>query len=118
MKFQMYKGEFEELLNNMLSEEPFKNHIFYVTDEKYDYTIPDYVSQDFGILIGETWTCLTCHSTKSPKILKYDSFIMSLGEILHKERKLRPISHDKNTHLGKCYVTTTYFMLKCYEKMS
>ena len=55
----------------MLSEEPFKNHRFDMIDEKDDYTISDYVSNNFGILIGETWTCLTCHA-KKPKLLKYD----------------------------------------------
>ena len=57
----MYAGEFQGLLYNMLSEEPFKNQRFDMTDEKDDYTISDYVSQHFGILIGETWTCLTCN---------------------------------------------------------
>ena len=64
INFQMDAGEFEVLLYNMLSEEPFKNQIFYMTDEKYDYTISHYVSQHFGILIGETWTCIICHAKK------------------------------------------------------
>ena len=55
-----------------MSEEPFKNQIFDMTDEKDDYTISDSVSQNLGILIVETWTCLTCHATNSPKVLKYD----------------------------------------------
>ena len=67
----MDAGEFEGLLYNMLSEEPFNNQIFYITDKKDDYTISDYVFQNFGILIGETWTCLTCHLKKT-KLLKYD----------------------------------------------
>ena len=37
-----------------------------MTDEKDDYTISDYVSQNFGITIGETMTYLTCHATKPP----------------------------------------------------
>ena len=45
-------GEFEGFLYNMLSEEPFKNHRFDMTDENNDYTIYDYVSQHFGITIG------------------------------------------------------------------
>ena len=61
IKFQIDAGDFERLLYNMLSEEPFKNHRFDMTDENYDYTIFYYVSQYFGILIGEAWTCLTCH---------------------------------------------------------
>ena len=48
----------------MLSEEPFKNQRFDMTDEKDDYTISDYVSQNFYILIVETWTCLICHEKK------------------------------------------------------
>ena len=50
----MDASEFEGLLYNMLSEEPFANHIFDMTDEKDDYTISDYVSHYFGISIGET----------------------------------------------------------------
>ena len=47
---------------------PFANHRFYMTDEKDDYTISDYVSRYFGITIGETWTCLTCHAKKAQSI--------------------------------------------------
>ena len=82
----MGAGEFEGLLYNMLSEEPFKNRRFDITDEKDDYAISDYVSQNFGIIIGETWTCITCHATNTPKILNDDSFIMPLREISHKEK--------------------------------
>ena len=64
-------GEFEGLFYNMLREEPFKNHIFDMTDEKDNYTISDLVSQNFGILIVETWTCLAWHATPSHKVLKY-----------------------------------------------
>ena len=63
----MDEGEFEELLYNMLSEEPFKNHIFDMIDENNDYTISDDVSHNFGITIGETWTCLNCHEKKNPR---------------------------------------------------
>ena len=62
---QMDTGEFKGLLYNMLSEEPSKNHRFDMTDENNDYTISNYVSQYLGITIGETWTCLTCHSKKT-----------------------------------------------------
>ena len=58
----MDAGEFEGLFYNILSEEPFKNQIFDMIDEKDNYTIFDYVSQHFGILIEETWTCFTCHA--------------------------------------------------------
>ena len=64
---QMYASEFEALLYNMLSEEPFANHRLDMTDENDDYTMYDCVSQRFGITIGETWTCLTCHAKKNPK---------------------------------------------------
>ena len=64
---QIHASEFEGLLYNMLSEEPFANHRLDTTDEKDDYTISDYVSQHFGIKIGETWTCLTYHTKKNPK---------------------------------------------------
>ena len=73
----MDAGEFEGLLYNMLSEKLSKNQRFDMTDENDDYTISNYVSQNFGILIGETWKCLTCHDPP-PKLLKHDSFIMPL----------------------------------------
>ena len=63
----MNASEFEGLLCNMLSEEPFVNHRFDMTDEKDDYTISDYVSQYFVITIGETWTCLTFHAKKNSR---------------------------------------------------
>ena len=64
----MDASEFEELLYNMLSEEPFANHRLNMIDGKYDYTISNHVSQNFGITIGETWTCLNCHSKKIQSI--------------------------------------------------
>ena len=42
------------------------------------------------MLIGETWTCLTCHA-KNPKVLKYDSFIFLLGEISHRDKHGEPL---------------------------
>ena len=60
----MDASEFEGLLN-MLSEEPFANHRLDMTYEKDDYAISDYVSNYFGIKIGETWTCLTCNAKKT-----------------------------------------------------
>ena len=81
----MDAGEFEGLLYNMFSEEPFANHIFDMKDEKNDYIIYDYVSQYFGTTIGETWTCLTCHAKKL-KVLNNDSFIFPLEEISQKEK--------------------------------
>ena len=64
----MDASEFERLLYNMLSKEPFTNHRLDMTDEKDDYTISDYVSQNFDITIEESWTCLTFHSKKSQSI--------------------------------------------------
>ena len=49
---QMDASEFERLLYNMLSEEPFANHRLDMTNENDDYTVSDYVSQHFGITIG------------------------------------------------------------------
>ena len=65
-------AEFEGLLFTILSEEPFKNQRINMTEEKYGYTVSDYVSQNFGMIIGETMTCLTCHQNKRPKVLNYD----------------------------------------------
>ena len=64
----MDAGEFLGLLYNILSQEPFVNHRFDMTDGKNDYTISDYVSQNFGITIGETWKCLTCYAKKNHSI--------------------------------------------------
>ena len=69
--------EFEGLLYNMLSKESFSNHRLDMKDEKDVFTISDYVSHYFGITIGETWTCLTCHE-KKPRVLNGDSFIFPL----------------------------------------
>ena len=59
----------------MLSEEPFANHRHDMIDGNDEYTISDYVSHHFTIKIGETWTCLTYHATKYPKISKDFAFI-------------------------------------------
>ena len=99
---QIDASEFEGLLYNILSEEPFANHRLDMIDEKDDYTISDYVSQHFGITIGETCTCLTCHvKKKKAKVLNDDSFIFPLEEISQKGKVMRLISHEKNNHLGK-----------------
>ena len=52
----------------MLSEEPFANHILDMTDGNEESTISDYVSQNFAITIGDTWTFRTCESQRSLKI--------------------------------------------------
>ena len=54
-----------------------------MTEKQDNYTISDYVSQYFGMLIGEKMKGLSCIFKKCPKVLKYDSFIMSLEEILY-----------------------------------
>ena len=39
--------------------------------------------------------CIYFQKMKRPKLFNYNSFIMSLEEILSKNTKLTPISHDK-----------------------
>ena len=34
----------------------------------------------------------------------------------HRKRKMRPISHEKKTNLGKSCVTITYLMVKFYKE--
>ena len=65
----------------MLSEEPFAHHILDMTDGNEESTIYDYLSQNFSITIGETWTCLTCETKRSTKIFKDFSLILSLEQI-------------------------------------
>ena len=65
----MDAGEIEGFLYNMLSKEPFANHRFDMTDENIHYTISNFVSQNFGITIGKTWTCLTWHTKRILKVL-------------------------------------------------
>ena len=45
-------------------------------EEKDDYTASRNVYQYFGMLIGETMTCISCHKMKRPKVLKYDPCIL------------------------------------------
>ena len=67
---QMYASGFEGMIYNMLSEEPFTHHIIEDPDGNEEITISDYLSQNFSITIGETWTCLTCETKIIPKISK------------------------------------------------
>ena len=90
---QMDASEFEGVLYNMLSEEPFANHILDMTNGNEEYTISDYVSHNFSITIGETWTCLTCKTPKSSKIFKDLSFILPLEQISTKGKNTRKTSH-------------------------
>ena len=85
-----------------------------MTEDKDDYTISDYVSQNFGMLIGETMTCISCHQYMRPKVLKDDSFIIPLVE--NSSKKMRPIRHDKTTHLDINCVTMNEFMDNIYGK--
>ena len=75
---QIDASEFEGMIYNMLSEEPFTHHILDDPDGNEVITISDYLSQNFSVTIGETWTCLTCQSSRSSKITKKISFILSL----------------------------------------
>ena len=59
---QMDASEFEGMIYTMLSEEPFANHILDMTDGNKESKIYDYLSQNFSITIGETWTCLNCET--------------------------------------------------------
>ena len=74
----MDASEFEGMIYNMLSEEPFENHILDMTDGNEESKISDYVSQNFAIAIGDTCTCPTFETQRSPKISKDLSLILSL----------------------------------------
>ena len=104
----MVASEFEGLLYNMLSEEPFPNHIFDMTDENDDYTISDYFSHYFGITIGKHGHVLLVMPQK--KSNKWWLIYVSIERNITEREKMRPISHDKKTHLGKRCVTMTYLM--------
>ena len=49
-----------------------------------------YVYQYFGMLIVLTVTCISCHQKKRPKVLKDNSFILSLEVITSKNKNLHP----------------------------
>ena len=61
MDFHMDAAEFEGFLYTNLSEQLFKNQKMNIKSEKYDFTISDYVSQNFGMLVEKKMTCLSCH---------------------------------------------------------
>ena len=73
------------------------------------------MSQHFAITVGNTWTCLTCHATKSPKLFKDFAFILPLEEISREGKNTGKTSHEKNTNLGKSCVTMTDLMDRIYE---
>ena len=94
---QMDASEFEGTLYTMLSEEPFANHILDMTNGNKEYTISDYVSQNFAITIGETWTWLTCKPPKSPKIFKDFAFILTLEQMSKKRKKRENQPREKDS---------------------
>ena len=107
---QMDSSESEGMIYTMLYEEPFAHHILDMTDGNVEITISDYLSQNFSITIGETWTCLTCETKKIPKISKNFSLILSFEQNFEYAKKFRQTSHEKKTHLGKSCVTMKYLM--------
>ena len=52
-----------------------------------------------SILLPNTRNMDMSYLSRKTKIFKYDSIHMPLGEISHKETKLRPIRHEKKTDL-------------------
>ena len=52
---------------------------------------------------------------KKSKALNHDSFIFHWKKY-HRKKKLRPISHEKKTHMGKSCVIMTDLMIKFYLK--
>ena len=97
----MDASEFEGMICNMLSEEPFTHHILDDPDGNEVITISDYFSQNFSVTIGETWTCLNCQSSRSPKITKNISSILSLEQSFEYTKKARRISHKKKDTFGE-----------------
>ena len=92
---QMDSSEFEGMIYNMLSEGPFTHHILDNHDGNEESTISEYLSQNFSITIGNTWTCLTCESNRFPKIIKNISLILSLEQNFEYTKKFRRINHKK-----------------------
>ena len=98
---QMDASEFEGMIYNMISEEPFTHHILDDPDGNEVITISDYLSQNSFVTIGKTWTCLTCQSSRSPKITKNISFIIPLDQSFECPKKARQISHEKKYTFGE-----------------
>ena len=92
---QMDASEFEGMIFNMLSEEPFTHHKLDDPDGNEVITISDYFSQHFSVTIGETSTCSTCRSSRSPRITKNISFSISLNQSFECPKMVRRISHEK-----------------------
>ena len=69
----------------------------------------------FGIIIGKTRACMTCHAKIFIRIwLIYHA----IGKISHTEKRMWPIIHEENIHLGKSCVTLTDLGVKVYEQLS
>ena len=58
-----------------------------MTEETDDYTISDYVSQHFGMLIGEKMTFLTCNE-KTPQSIKIQPIYFSIGRNYTQKEKI------------------------------
>ena len=100
----MNAPEIEGLLYTTLLENPFKNQKHNIKNSEDDWTVSDYLSQNFGMKIGVTMKCLSFHQNKSPKILEDDYFILSLDGITL-NNKQAPIFHGKTTHFAQNCVT-------------
>ena len=98
---QIDASEFEGMLYTMLYEVPFANHILDMTDGNEESTISDYVSQNFAITIGDTRTCLTCETQRSPKISKDLSLILPLEQMSKKGKNVRKLDTRKRPIWGR-----------------
>ena len=108
-------AEFEGVFIYYLVRNSFINQRINIKISKDDFTISDYLYQNFEMLIGKSTTCISCNQNKHPKILKYDSFILLLEGIASNNNKMMPIYHDKMTHLAYHCVTTNELMDTFYE---
>ena len=57
-------------------------------------------------------------SCKKTQTIKIWLIYYAIGGNITERKKLRPISHEKNNHLGKSSVTMKYLMVKFDEKLS
>ena len=69
------------------------------------------------MILGKTMTCLSYHQKKLPKVLKDNSYIMSLEVITSNNKKLTPICHDKMTYLENNCETINKLMNEFYENI-
>ena len=111
----MDASEFEGLLYNMFSEEPFANHRLDMTDlKKYIYNnllcVSSFCHHNRRNI---DMTYLSCH--KSSKNIEGLRIYFTFGRNTKGREEMRKISHEKKTHLGKSCVTMKDFMDKFYE---